>query len=131
MTNATVSDTGPGYICIACSFIPLTQARGCYLNLTRLTDLFDTAQDLASANLSISGRGGCVNVSVGGDYLVTVYDWNQDDDDNDYSINPAFNLSTVFIPPPPLIVSSSSVPSPSPTETVQPAANSNGKMKSL
>ena len=123
MTNAIVNDTGPGYICIACSFIPLTRASGCYVNLTRVTSIFDTAMVLKSANLPISGGRGCVNVSLGGDYLVTVHDWNQDDDD--YSINPAFNLSTVFIPPPPLIFSSS-VPSPSPTETVEPTANSDG-----
>ena len=116
VTNATVAGRGPGYVCVLCSFIPYTPARGCHVNLTRITTIIDTAELIVSADISRSQGRGCINVSLSGEYYLTVHDWN---DDNDYSLVPAFNLSTLYIPQPVI----GSIPT---TSAIQPTPTNSG-----
>ena len=107
---------GPGYVCVLCSFIPYTPVRGCHVNLTRITTIIDTAELIVSADISRSQGRGCINVSLSGEYYLTVHDWN---DDNDYSLVPAFNLSTLYIPQPVI----GSIPT---TSAIQPTPTNSG-----
>ena len=86
-------------MCIICSYVTSSIARGCHLNATLISDLLlfdDDIQTSYTVNISRRSREGCINVTNGGLYMLLIHDWNI----NSISTLPAVNIPHVMIDPP-------------------------------
>ena len=66
----------PGKVCVSCSYLSLSPARGCVLVISELGVNSDIE---LYTNISIDVIEGCVFVTRGGRYRLRVFDWEFDD----------------------------------------------------